>query len=84
MVTVNCSNVYWDIWRPKLAEPFELTTADKDYCRYSVLGYAGVSHQCTRKPVEDIDDYKFCKQHAKIIRRKLKEFEGLFERRKND
>lgn len=72
MVTINCSKAYYNIWRLARVGAYSAITANEGYCRFSVPD-SGDNHQCTREPVEVIDDYGFCKQHAKIIQRKLKE-----------
>ena len=49
---------------------------DLDHCRFSVAEHGRITtwHQCTRKGVEKIDGYGFCKQHSKEVRRRL----GIF------
>lgn len=46
---------------------------DLSKCRYSVTEFGRVTdwHQCTRKAVEDVEGYKFCKQHANEIKSRL-------------
>lgn len=46
---------------------------DKEHCSFSVYEYdrAGDRHQCTRKIVEMIDGYGFCKTHAAEVKRRL-------------
>jgi len=42
---------------------------DLDCCRFSVPYPYGIKfHQCTRAPKHEIDGYKFCTQHTKILK----------------
>lgn len=42
-------------------------------CAFDVAEHGRITdwHQCTRKPVEEVDGYKFCKVHAREVKRKL-------------
>lgn len=46
---------------------------DLTRCRYSVAEYGRVTdwHQCTRKPVENVEGYGFCKIHSDEVKTKL-------------
>jgi hypothetical protein len=53
---------------------FVCKTRDESRCAYRVgvktPGVLGTDfHQCDRKPVETIDGFGFCKQHAKVVQK---------------
>lgn len=46
---------------------------DLSRCRFSVTEHGRVTdwHQCTRKSVENVEGYDFCKQHANEVKSRL-------------
>lgn len=59
-------NVYSPIsWQQELGYTVDLTR-----CRYSVHHGRFGSHQCGRKPKEQIHHWSYCSQHAKMAREK--------------
>ena len=77
MATINRSDVFWDLYRPRTLRKGITIPTNEDNCRFKIPVRG---HQCTRKPVETIDDYGFCTQHAKIIRERLKKWEDGFRK----
>ncbi len=58
---------YW-IFTPSKWQERNGWTIDMDRCRASVWQDFS-NYQCSRKVKEPIGDYKFCTQHAKLIKK---------------
>jgi len=59
-------NITFHVYKPN--DRFD-NMIDLECCRFSVPNDYGVGfHQCTRKPTQEIEGYKFCTQHSKILK----------------
>jgi len=65
---VNEKRAWW-VYEPQEWERSIGYTVNPNRCRYAVHRDYGVGFsQCTRRPIEDIRGYRYCKQHAKLVR----------------
>ena len=62
------SGIYWYIWKPDEWQRHNGFAVDLERCRFGVWSDF-VHHQCSRKPTTEIDGFKFCTQHAKMIKK---------------
>ena len=64
------NEVEWDVWKPDIWQAKNGFKVNEYYCRYSIHGDWHF-HQCSRKPKVYIENYGFCTQHARMVKRRM-------------